>query len=141
MRSLLLIPALLLFLSNIPFIHKMEMKAMAVNVEEHGAQAKKDGCCKKKANRTGTCEMSEEESSCKSSEPPAEQPCKPDASKCSKPDVTCICICCFQCAAPDPLTAKLQFGLAIKDNTLAGYLQQNWKDPQLTAPWQPPDGC
>jgi hypothetical protein len=139
MRSLLLIPALLLFLSNIPFIHKMDMKAMA----KHVAPAKKNGCCKKQANLNSGCMMSEGKtgSSCKSGKSRAEQPCKPDAAKCAKQDATCISVCCFQCAAPDQLTSKLQFGLAIKDNALAGYLQQNWKDPQLTAPWQPPDGC
>lgn len=97
MRFVLLISSFFLFLSNIPFVHKMEMKEM--------------GCCKKMKKET----------------------------KCMKQDASCICICGFQYAAPDQIVEKMQFGIETNTSELPGYLQQHWKDVQLSAPWQPPD--
>jgi hypothetical protein len=127
MRCLLLIPALLLFMSNIPFIHKMERKEVI-------AAAKKDGCCKKSDNRKGTCK--EEEA------PPEkhERSCHKEERPCSKQtESTCVCVCCFQFAAPDQLTARPQFNCNQIQQSLAIFLLHNWKDPQLAVPWQPPD--
>jgi hypothetical protein len=132
-RYFLLIPALVLFLSNIPFVHKMDMKEIV-------AAMKKSGCCKKEADTKSACDMAEKTVSQKSScHKPEKQPCDPDTKKCDMQDATCVCICCFQYAAPDQVAARLQFGLAIKNSDLAGFLQQHWKDPHLRAPWQPPD--
>jgi hypothetical protein len=154
-KFLLVIPALMLFLSNIPFIHKMDMKEMM-------AVMKKSGCCKKQqAGEVKACHSevkapapkpscgmaAEEPASCHSpgntSPAPGESaknlPGAPEDEKCPVQHATCVCICCFQYAAPDQVAAKLQFGLAGNNNNLAGYLQQHWKDPHLTAPWQPPD--
>lgn len=139
MRCLLLIPALVLFLSNIPFIHKMEMKQAVASV-------KKSGCCKKSENRKGSCKMSEKPS-CEKPEPATQitatahdNSCHKEERKCSKQtESTCICICCFQFAAPDQLTAKPQFNCNELKQSLAIFLLHNWKDPQLAAPWRPPD--
>ena len=97
MRYLLLIPALLLFLSYIPFVRKVEVKEMA--------------CCKKMKSE----------------------------GKCMKQDASCIAIGGFQYIAPDQISEKLQFGIDINLGELPGYIQHNWNDPQLSAPWQPPD--
>ena len=224
MRYLLLIPALMLFLSYVPFVHKMNMKKVM-------AEMKKSGCCKKAGVAEGSkmqcgteadvqCGAGEETASaeehCGAGEKPAsaekhgsssekapgadelcgrgekaasaEEHCgsvekapggdehcgpveqsasadehcgsagkpastdehcgnseKPDKScshekgNCAKQDATCICICCFQYASPDQLGEKLHFGIDINTYELAGYVPQNWKDPQLMAPWQPPD--
>ena len=117
MRYLLLIPALTLFLSYIPFVHKMEMKEMMVTM-------KKSGCCKKTA-KTQSCHKNNDTAANKG--------------KCAKQDASCVCICCFQYAAPAQLTVKLQFGIDIAQLEPAGYVQHNWKNAQLSAPWQPPD--
>ncbi|HYE56751.1 MAG TPA: hypothetical protein VD996_18015 [Chitinophagaceae bacterium] len=118
MRILLLIPALLLFLSNIPFVHKMEMK------KELAAQ-NKTGCCKKKQSM---------ESKCKMDHPPKAK------EKCSmQRESTCICICCFQFAAPDQFASRMQFGIDIPQLSLPEYYLQHWKNPLLSLPWQPPD--
>lgn len=146
MRYFLLIPAMLLFLSNIPFIHKMDVKEMMAAMEEKG-------CCKKKqASNEGECKMEDMQPpaepalqhgpSChaeRNATPPTEKACDDDAGKCEKPDATCVCVCCFQYAAPDQFTAKMQFGLGDNKYSLSGFIQNNWKDPHLTAPWQPPD--
>jgi hypothetical protein len=138
MRFLLVIPAFLLFLSNVPFIHKMDR-------EEMMAVMKKDGCCRKSESKKGSCgaaAMKEEKSSCGKQE---------QSKKCSSDDKgemqcgmqnesTCICICCFQFAAPDQLSNRFQFGYDDLQQSLAVYLQLNWKDPLLSLPWQPPDG-
>ena len=131
MKYFLVIPALLLFLSNIPFIHTMDR-------EEMMAAMKKDGCCKKSGDSKKTCEPP-----AKSCHKPAkeEKPCKDGKEKqCGMMnESTCICICCFQFAAPDQLGSKFQFGIKDLQQSLAIYLQQTWKDPQLALPWQPPD--
>ena len=128
------------------------------------AVMKKSGCCKKQQdNESKACHAEAEaplemelpvevkapvqKPSChKTDEVPASSACaadessdNPEEKKCSMQDATCVCICCFQYAAPDQVAAKLQFGLTGSNNSLAGYLQQHWKDPHLTAPWQPPD--
>jgi hypothetical protein len=115
-----MIPALFLFLSNIPFVHKMDMKEAMVMM-------KKSGCCKKKSQMRG-CHMNDNK-----------KPCDPKQGKCGKPDASCVCICSFQYIAPDQVSIKLQFGIKPDNNERAGYLLQPWKDPQLLAPWQPPD--
>lgn len=121
------------------------------------AVMKKSGCCKKK-EQVSACSSEEKvmpekpschkeaaaQSSCSAKKTPEPPSCNHDgdAGKCGMQDATtCVCICYFQYAAPDQVAAKLQFGLAIKNNSLAGYLQQHWKDPHLTAPWQPPDAA
>jgi hypothetical protein len=127
MRCLLLIPVLLLFLSNIPFIHKMEMKEVA--------SVKKDGCCRKSGNPKGICKMSEEKAGANE-----QKTCHKEERTCSKQtESTCICICCFQFAAPDQFAVRPQFNCDELKQSLAIFLLQNWKDPQLAVPWQPPD--
>ena len=139
MRCFLLIPALVLFLSNIPFVHKMDMKEMMVAV-------KKDGCCRKPDTSKGSCDKAETKPACGESAEQSKPACKSTIPsndgerECSKQDAsTCVCICCFQFAAPDQLGTKLQFGYSNLKQVLTAYLEQNWKDPQLALPWQPPD--
>lgn len=127
------------------------------------AVMKKSGCCKKQEAESKACHAEAktplevelpvevkapvQKPSChKTDEVPVpsacaagETPGNADEEKCAMQDATCVCICCFQYAAPDQVAAKLQFGLAGSNNHLAGYLQLHWKDPHLTAPWQPPD--
>lgn len=134
MRYLLLIPAVFLFLSNIPFIHKMEMKEMMATV-------KKDGCCKKSDSPKSSCRMeTEEQPACHKPVQQEDQSCQKEERACGKQAAsTCVCICCFQFAAPDPVAAKLRFECNGPELVLNSYLLLQWKDPQLAIPWQPPD--
>jgi hypothetical protein len=128
-RSLFLIPAFLLFLSNIPFIHKMER-------QQRMDMVKQDGCCKKK-EAMQTCRMEDgPEPSCHAPSDnslPVEKECNMQS------ESVCICVCCFQFAAPDQLGTKFQFHTPGIQQSLAVYLHQHWKDPMLALPWQPPD--
>ncbi|HEY0678398.1 MAG TPA: hypothetical protein VGD17_08930 [Chitinophagaceae bacterium] len=146
MRFFLIIPAMLLFLSNIPFIHKMDMKEMM-------ASMKKEGCCKSeqssKPAESGSCHNDESAKSCKMesesqispvSSEDQEDPGDGEQKECGMQTATsCVCICCFTFAAPDQPDAKLLFGCSDTQQMLADYFQKNWKDPHLAIPWQPPD--
>lgn len=126
MRFLLIIPALLLFLSNIPFMQRMDM----------GAPAKKSGCCKKKEASKGTCHMQDEKPQQK------ENSChKEDQDrKCSKQtESTCVCTCFFHFTAPDQIVARPQFNCNSVQQSLAVYFLHHWKDPHLAVQGQPPD--
>jgi hypothetical protein len=128
MKIFLLIPAFLLFLSNIPFVHTMEMD------EAEMVAVKKDGCCRKQDNRKPACKP----------EPVKASPKKhcggEEKKECGKPaNSACVCICCFQFAARDQVGARLQFGVSATSNSLTDYLVLHWKDPMLSLPWQPPD--
>ena len=130
MKYFLVIPAFFLFLSNIPFIHEMDK-------EEMMAVATEEGCCNQSDEEKSTCKMPDK----KQEHTPAKKSChNEEDTKCgTQSESTCICICVFQFAAPDQLDAKLQFGINNVEQSLSIYLQQNWKDPQLALPWQPPD--
>lgn len=98
--------------------------------------ANEKGCCKKSDSRKGGCKLPE-----KSSGQVEKRSCHDEDEKsCAmQNEPTCICICYFQFAAPDQIGTKLQFGIADIQQLLSIYLQENWKDPQLALPWQPPD--
>ena len=97
---------------------------------------KKDGCCKKKEEMKGSCSTSDEQQHCGR---PADEENTP-ADLCPIPaDQVCVCICCFQFAAPDQVGTKFQFGTTGIQQSLGFYLHQKWKDPMLALPWQPPD--
>lgn len=130
MRSLFLIPALLLFLSNIPFMHTMDKAQRA-------EMMKQKGCCTKNSEETEDgCQMSAAMQECGH----AETPHLPAAEQCSmQSDAPCVCICFFHYAAPDQVGAKFYFPPVSIEPSLAAYIPQNWKDPMLALPWQPPD--
>ncbi len=130
MKYFLVIPAFFLFLSNIPFIHVMDK-------EEMMAVAQEEGCCNRSDEEESTCEMPDK----KQDNTPAKESChsEEDQTCGMQSESTCICVCVFQFAAPDQLDTKPQFGINDIEQSLSIYLQQNWKDPQLALPWQPPD--
>ena len=99
---------------------------------------KPKGCCKKSDSEKMSCKMP---ASKHSDATPKKQSChNEEDKKCGmQNESTCIFICVFQFAAPDPLDNKLQFGINDIEQSLNIFLQRNWKDPQLALPWQPPD--
>lgn len=106
---------------------------MDVQVEMKAA-VKKDGCCRKKDDRKAVCKPAPEKAS-------AKKHCnKDEEKKCGKPaNTACVCICCFQFAAPDQLGSRIQFGVSASAASLNEYMALHWKDPMLSLPWQPPD--
>ena len=143
MKWLLLIPAFMLFLSNVSFTVEMKMtdkSAMTATIE---GCSKKSSCHKKMQQEACPamsslsvggemlCAMKSEESSNSAKCPPG-KPCKGT-------DATCICICSFQFSAPAPILEDFQFTLTEIPSKYTGFLSLKWKDPHITAPWQPPD--
>ena len=122
LKFLLIIPAIFLFLSNIPFIQRMDMEEMMSITPD-------EGCCMKKGNMEGICLR-----------PPAEQE-KSKNEDCRIPggEKSCVCICCFQYAAPEQSIIKFSDKEIPLFTTYSGILAQHWADPFLSRPWQPPD--
>src|SRR2546421_4471949 len=88
---------------------------------------KKHGCCMENKSMAGTCHK-----------PPAEkQKTKKDC--CPKAETTCICLCCFQFAAPGQVAIKFYFKAIQLLHSYNSQAEQLWKDPFLSVPWQPPD--
>ena len=54
-------------------------------------------------------------------------------------ETTCVCICCFQFAAPEQNFVRFDNKLFLHLTIHTGLIDQNWTDPFLGAPWQPPD--
>ena len=128
LKFLLIIPAIFLFLSNIPFIQERSMKSMLSTMD-------KEDCCMKNGNMEGVCHK-----------PPTDKQqskkegCSTDED-CSQPktETTCICICCFQFFAPEQNFVRFDNKLFSHPTIHTGLIDQDWKDPFLSAPWQPPD--
>jgi len=121
MRYFYVIPALLLFLSNIPFVQQMRM-------EEMKKMSIAKTCCEKRGNMEGTCHKGDKE-----------QHSTKHRGGCEKPESSCICVCCFQYTAPEHTQIIFdcaKFSFAIKYNIPP---QPHWLDPYISAQWQPPD--
>ena len=110
MRFLLLVPVVALFLSNIPF--EMEMTVPAETV---------------------MCSMDQQESMECSPEPVSPE------ENCCKKETTCICFYCFQILAPGHSIPKYRFSLGQEKHLDGFYLEQNWMNPFIDGPLQPPD--
>jgi hypothetical protein len=130
MRFLSIIPALLLFLSNVPVTMEMKMPEAPVMAKTE------KGCCKKSESKAGTCHM-------KMTDAAPAKACDHQKSQksCNQPSTsaTCICTCLFQFTAPAPNILPFQASLTAIDGMYAGFLQQNYNDPHLAVPGQPPD--
>ena len=141
MKWLLVIPSLMLFLSNVSFTVEMKMP-------EKSGMAISEGC-----HRNGSC-TGEMPDNCpmqsmvlQGGEPMCAMkvkngPCKqdgPSSKPCKNSEPTCICILCFQYSAPAPILEDFQLAIADLSSNYTGFLSLKWKDPHLAAPWQPPD--
>ena len=126
MRWLLLIPIMLLFLSNVPVT--MEMK-MAAEPAEAAAQS---GSCSKGESVKTTCHKPGKDA-CPSNAPKGNTTCHPPA------NATCICTCLFQYAAPTPVLIPFQFAAHDATGNKTGFLSLPYQAPYLAVPWQPPD--
>jgi hypothetical protein len=126
MRFLVLIPALALLLSNIPFIHEMPL-------EEEMAMVKEGKGC---SMQIGV---------------PVERSCVPGNSTensgtkakgcCNRTETTTTCICLFTFTAPVHEIKTFQFDAVHNISRRTGYLELKWNDPHIDSPGQPPDIC
>ena len=102
------------------------------------AVEKSKGCCKKSDTEEMGCKMPAAKD--QHSTPEKKSCHNEEDNKCGmQNESACVCVCVFQFAAPDQAANKLQFGVNDDELSLNIYLQQNWQDPQLALPWQPPD--
>jgi hypothetical protein len=137
MRFILVIPVLVLFLSNVPFIQEMPMEAMMAMMDEQEQEE-----CHKSSSRG-----EEVETSCSMStadkKPAKPMACNaadmPDEGACQPSGANCICICVFQFAAPTQDIKAFHIFSIDKLAGYTGYLQLKWKDPHIASPGQPPD--
>ncbi len=135
MRLLLIIPVLVLFLSNVPFIKTMPLaKAIILLKEDETCGQQK--CNKQNQNIEASC--SAEESICTegAEDTSAHQP---GDNCCQKTETTCVCIYCFQFAAPIQAIAEFHFKSSLYSNNELLFTVGHVKDPYINVPWQPPD--
>jgi hypothetical protein len=126
MRWLLVIPAWILFLSNIPFVREIKMDDMPVMATSSSGK----GCCAKNKGQKMTCKKSVMLSIA-----------QPDNQKsCSRAtDTSCICISCFQFIASAPVWQPFKMHSPRVAMNYTGFLLSKWKNLPVSPPWRPPD--
>ena len=87
-----------------------------------------EDCCSKNENMEGVCQKAAVKENSKNEHCPK-----------STTETTCICICCFQYAAPEQAIIKFADKEISSASTYNGMLDQRWVNPFLSGPWQPPD--
>ena len=145
MRALLFIPVLVLFLSNVPFIQRIPLEKAIAMMQDNEICGEQNECSRNNENLEANCTLEEsgcdiEESGCdisEAEESTVQDPASDDC--CQKTETTCVCICCFQFAAPIQIITEFQFKCSTHSNTSTLYIVGHVKDPHIGAPWQPPD--
>lgn len=127
MRLLLLIPVLILFLSNVPFMQ-------IIPAEEAIEMMKNEECsmansCMKSEDQDCSSESSCESTSCEN----------PGDNCCTEQGASCICITCFCYTAPLQAVTTFQFASLYSIIIKGSFNYKLILDPFLSAPWQPPD--
>jgi hypothetical protein len=137
MRLLLFIPVFVLFLSNVPFVQKIPLeKAIAMMQENEGCGQQE--CMRNTENLQAACAPQESEcdQTC-SKETEIKDQAKNNC--CQETETDCVCICCFQYAAPFQAITVYKFNCSLSSNTASSFIVGHVKDPHIGAPWQPPD--
>ena len=143
MRLLLFIPAFILFLSNMPFVTEISLEAgMTMMQNDESCAVQKE--CRKNENRKGSCVKQETACDKQTGCGDGETNKNTDLdlvgdNACQKTETTCVCICCFQFAAPEQQLPEFQFDCADNSNTPFAFIVGYIKNPHIGAPWQPPD--
>ena len=127
MRLLLLLPVLILFLSNVPFIQVIpaEQAIEMMKNEECGMA----NSCMKSEDEDCSTESGCEATSCENTEDNC----------CTEQGASCVCITCFSYAAPLQAVTTFQFANQFSIITKGSFNNKLILDPFLSAPWQPPD--
>ena len=135
MRPFLLIPVLILFLSNVPFVQQISMEGM-IPGDRSCSQHKE--CATYVENPGVSCSM--EERGCEGNLPDeSTAPGSPESSCCQQTGTTCVCIICFQYSAPINSITEYLFNYSSQARSIQAYLIDHIQDPHIAAPWQPPD--
>ena len=138
MRVMLFIPVLILFLSNVPFVQQIPMEQAIAMMQGDESCGEHQECSRGTENLDASCSMEE---------PACERSCgsestSPDATQgscCQQAGATCVCIVCFQYAAPVHSLTEYLFYSSSPAKSLQAYLIAHVKDQHIGAPWQPPD--
>ena len=105
-------------------------------MQEDETCGKQKECSRNNENNVASC--SQEKQGCDESiDTTEEEPAKNNCSQ--KRETTCICIFCFQFAAPIQLMTSFKFSCSKMDRLPFTYIDMPTKDPYIGAPWQPPD--
>ena len=137
MRLLLIIPVLVLFLSNVPFVQKIPWERALSMMQGNETCGQANQCSRATEYLDTDCRV--EETSC-------EQVCSGETAIsdttndcCQRTATTCVCIYCFQYAAPVHMIEDYQFNCTISPNAAPIFIVGLIKDQHIGAPWQPPD--
>ncbi len=137
MRLLLFIPVLILFLSNVPFVQQLPLE-QAISMMKDGSCGHERECSRSSENLDATC--SKDEPDCEQSCTDESKEADPANDKCCQQiGTTCVCILCFQYAAPAHTIAEYVFDCSLATDNTSDFLVGHIKDPHIGAPWQPPD--
>lgn len=137
MRILLFIPVLVLFLSNVPFVQRIPLETALLMMAD-----------KKDCNSGTECRRSTEnlKANCASEQSDCDPSCDTEATagdnaatQCQQPETECVCICCFQYAAPLHPLISYVFHFLLPESDSEFFVVGHIKDPHVAAPWQPPD--
>ena len=99
-------------------------------------------------NEQSTCKRNTEnlETVCAPEESTCDEGCNKEADgvnasndNCGERETTCVCICCFQYAAPVNSITEYKFDCSLPSITAYIFIVGHIKDPHIGAPWQPPD--
>ena len=138
MRLLLFIPVLVLFLSNVPFIQRIPMEKAIAMMKENETCGQQKQCSRNNENLESVCVP--EKIECSESCTEEAKMKDPAMNGCSEEtEMTCVCICCFQYAAPINSITEYIFNCSISPNRAPVFIVGHVKDPHIGAPWQPPD--
>jgi hypothetical protein len=126
MRWLLAIPVFILFMSNVPFIKQMKMAGMPARSI---AKAASSGCSKSSVQNT----------SCKKTGTKLSLNQTNKKKSCTPSQSSCVCVTCFQFAAPAPVWQQYKFIIPQTVINFTGFLASQWKSLSVSPPWLPPD--
>ena len=138
MRTLLFIPVMILFLSNVPFVQEIPFEQAMAMIQGRGSCGQHEQCGRSTENVAASCSMEEREceQSCANEETTANAT---DDDCCQQTGTTCACVLCFQYAARVNGLTEYIFGCSFVPTKSDAFLIGHIKNPHIGAPWQPPD--
>ena len=137
MRLFLIIPVLVLFLSNVPFVQKIPLEKALAMKQDNETCGKESKCTRTAAYINTDCRL--ERTTCGESCTGEKLITDPPSECCEDTETTCVCIYCFQYAAPVHVISEYKFNCETSSNTAPIFILGLIKDQHIGAPWQPPD--
>ena len=137
MRFFLIIPVLVLFLSNVPFVQKIPLEKALSIMRENETCGKERKCGRTSENTDMDCSL--EKSTCGKTCSQEKFIIDTASECCPDTETTCVCIYCFQYTAPVHVITEYKFNCEISSRTAPIFIVGLIKDQYIGAPWQPPD--